>query len=132
MTEKIISDNADKDNHNNYNNYNNRSNSINEDQNDDIAEEKDNNSNNNSRHYSGSSNHSIKIKSISDKSFSDSFRDCYRGRHIIILQHGFLGNSNDMKLLVHALTVLCPVKRTTVSTVYLFVNKTINIICFYY
>lgn len=40
--------------------------------------------------------------------------DEFQGKHLIILQHGFLGNSFDMRLLYQTLMLLCP-KNTMVS-----------------
>jgi hypothetical protein len=34
--------------------------------------------------------------------------EIFRGKHLIVLQHGFLGNSYDMRLLAQAIELLCP------------------------
>ena len=40
--------------------------------------------------------------------------ELFYGKHLVILSHGFLGNSFDMRLFVQAIRLLCP-KNTIVS-----------------
>ena len=52
----------------------------------------------------------------------------FDGIHVIILQHGFLGNSLDMRYLTQALTILCPESSTMVSNHMIFLLNIIMVI----